>query len=740
VESHTGTASPFQLALIQRIPTHKNKWGILKNGQWVLQPIYDSIDTRFEVWKLSKEGKSTWCDTAGQLLAPFRFSNMGYLDGHFFDVRQGGKWGIYDARKDSVIIPVQYEDFDYCGGCGMASDYVLAKKNGKWGVVGFNNKTLVPFEYEHEHFRMRGDEWVMSFRRKGTFVLINMRTHKVFSSPEYQFPDEVLWGNLACLKKNRQYGLVTAEGKPVTKFEYDYITWFDDMKERRNDYACVEQHGRYGLIDTSGRIVVPIEYSGLIWAYDDSSFYMNGEDKKTLLGRDGKPLLPDYYKEISEMTVEGQQPYLFSVSQNDKYGLYNRRSNQLTPLIYDDLSAYDLPGFIVTTRDKQKGLLDLQGREVLSPQFDEIESFHSYSDIIQVRKGDHEGLYDTSGKVIFPPVYDFIFRDYADTHFLSLKVYTPEGGGLVGLGTTSGQVLVPSVYSSILELDGHFWVLQKDSTYFLFDGRTGQKDSLPYKAVSVAGEQALLLVSDGKTVKLFDPASRHVIADGYETIYGFKDHRAIAQKDGKMGAIDAQGHIVIPFIYTQLADCKGGLAVAEQDNKYGFIDSTGRLVITIDYDKPSGYSSTADYMLGEHVLLFKQDSATGELLKGLASMNGQVIAPSIYDLIWKDEQGQGFLVRRNAKFGVLAADGEGGIPAIYDDMQPTEANRFTNATSLSFPLLCYDGQSWRYVTAAGKVLPLTIKTATRTWEEDTPDYPIPRKAPVRKAKKVKTVK
>jgi hypothetical protein len=676
VEDHTYTLGNFSLVVIQNKISHKNKYRIVKDGQWVLKPLYDSIDTRFNVWKVLKNGKRTWCDTTGKLLAPLRFSDMGYLDGNFFDVRQNGKWGIYNARTDSVIIPFQYDGFDYCGGCGLRSDYVLACKNGKWGVVGLDNKIRVPFEYEHQHYRMRSDEWVLSLQRKGKQVLINTNTGKQFAEPEYEIQD--IWNNLACLIKNKKSGLVTAAGKPVTKFEYDNITWFEDVSNRMVNYACVEKNGKFGLIDTTGAIIIPVSHNGLIWAYNDSTFYVNGENAKMLLDRSGNKLLPEYYTEITALEVDDQGPYLFSVSKNDKYGLYNRRSQQLTPLIYDDISDQKLDGFIVTERDRKKGLLNLQGKEIL------------------------------------PPQYDFIFNDFADTSILKLKIDLPEGD-LEGLATTEGKVLLPPAYSYIEELcKGHNWLLQKDSSSFLFDSHTGKKDSLPFTEVYCAGHNGLLLVRDRQSYKLYDPATGRIIVDGYETISPFQGHMAIAQKQEKMGSIDGQGQTVIHFIYTQLSEFKDGLAAVQKDNdKYGFIDSAGREIIPIEYDRPDGFSGTADYMLGDEILLCKQDSATGDVLQGLARKDGKVIAPPQYDIIWKDENAPRFLVRRNGKFGVLAADGKYIVPAIYDDILTDSINKFRGVVSMTFPLLCYNGKNWTYITIAGRPLPFTAGKVTQ---------------------------
>jgi WG repeat protein len=587
------------------IVTRQQKLGVLKNGQWILNPAYDSIDTQFNVWKISKDGMTTWCDTSGQLLAPLRFYGMGYLDGHHFDVQQNGKWGIYDNRKDSVIIPFLYDEFDYCGGCGLPSDYVLAKKNGKWGVVSFRNEVLVPFEYDHQHMNMRSDEWVMSLQHDDHFTLINMQTGKIFAEPEYTFSGSNLWGDLVCLAKKGKYGLQDKYGRQIVDFMYDDISWFDDMAERKDYYASVEKNGKYGLIDTTGKIVIPIIYSGMIWAYNDSTFYMNGAHMKMLLDHHGHHLLPEYYKEISELRPEGQPPFLFTVTKNGKQGIYNRITRTLTPIVYDALSAYDITNCIVTERNKKKGLLNSQGKQILPPVFDQIDAFYDYANLIQVKTGDQEGLYDSSGNLILPPKYDFIFRDYTDTGLLHIKVYTPKGGQ-EGIATTNGKILVPPRYDDIKEITIQSFLLHKDDHYFLFDSRTGEKDSLTPKE-----------------------ASR-----------------------------EFTGISAAPF--------QKGIALSQKEKiGYGFIDSTGKEII-----------------------------------------------PPVYDLIWQEEGGNGFIVRQNGKYGVFNTEGKIIIPPIYENILTENINIYTNKTNFTFPLLCNKDNQWQYITANGSILPYQAKEIT----------------------------
>src|SRR5690606_31780598 len=129
----------------------------------ILEPVFQQIEYLSDAhWKVTKAGQQTITTPTGDVL-PY-FDEVGYLDGRYFDVKVDDKWGLYDSESQALTTPAIYDGFDYCGGCGRKPDYVYAQQNGKWGIVSFDNRTLVPFAYEHSHWNgMRSGVWVSSF-------------------------------------------------------------------------------------------------------------------------------------------------------------------------------------------------------------------------------------------------------------------------------------------------------------------------------------------------------------------------------------------------------------------------------------------------------------------------------------------------------------------------------------------------------------------------------------------------
>src|SRR5699024_10219117 len=114
--------------------------------------------------------------------------------------REGDKWGVYSKEKKELVIPIQYDKLDYCGGWGMKPDYAYALRDGKWGIVNFHNKTLVPFEYEFPgHQGMRSGNWVANLTKGDRELIINIATGKVYFETDYQ--DLKLVNGFLALKK-----------------------------------------------------------------------------------------------------------------------------------------------------------------------------------------------------------------------------------------------------------------------------------------------------------------------------------------------------------------------------------------------------------------------------------------------------------------------------------------------------------------------------------------------------------
>ncbi|WP_185937345.1 WG repeat-containing protein [Chitinophaga polysaccharea] len=395
------------------------KTGIMGNdGKWVLPAEYDTIEMKWKTYLvLRRDGKMTYADTYGKLLLPMQFEDAGILDDQHFDVKTGDKWGIYSTAENKLLIPAVYESFDYCGGCGRKGDYLFAQKNGKWGIIDFNNNIQIPFEYEHEHYFMRSDNWVMSLKKNGQDVTINLQNKKEYAAPEYTDMTIINNGSLRA-RKNGKYGLVGEDGTLIADFIYEDITDAYD-EQGYGPYLRITQNGKTGILREDGKVIIPPVYEGDVVAAGEY-FIIPVNGNYNLADSTGKKLLSKDYTAITLMDKRSAAP-LFKLKQKALYGFYNPATGKLTGPAFFDIDGTDVtaPGMelLEVSYQEMYGLFSTSGEQVLPMEYQKVEGLAP--GLAAVKKETGAGVYDIlHKKMLIPAIYYNVGISSVDTSLL----------------------------------------------------------------------------------------------------------------------------------------------------------------------------------------------------------------------------------------------------------------------------------------------------------------------------------
>lgn len=665
------------------------KMGVVNDqGNWLLQPVYDTIDLRWKTYlELHQGDKIAYADTHGKLLLPLQFQEAGILDEDHFDVKSDGKWGVFSVSQNKLLIPAIYDGFDYCGGCGAKGGYVFAQQNGQWGVVDFNNKVLVPFEYEHEHSFMRSDNWVLCFKKKGAEVVLNMGTNKEYLAPEYT-DMELIGNSLLKAKKNGHYGLINEDGTMVADFVYEEIDSQEGVAAA-GPYLTIKKNKRTGVLREDGKVIIPPSYDGDITCYADC-FIVPVNGNYNLLDTTGKKLLPKDYTEIAGMgstfSPETSEP-LFTLKQKALYGFYNPINKKIVAPAFFEIDRADseslLKGLLEVSYQGKKGLYNVAGEQVLPVLYPDYAALSAH--LIAVKQNGNIGVYDSRTKrMLLPPSFNSVDLLEDDSTLLLTTKYT-NGNYFRGLYDSKGMVVLPLVYSSIQAAGAQQYLLTSEkggkTQYSIFNTGNRQQMPLHYDYVDVVGQADRLMVT----------------------------------KTGNTGMIDTRGHIVVPVSYEKATYLKNNiirLLKKGKDNEWllGYADGTGQLIVPLEYEVDDYAKESSEDTA--YLLLSKKDE-NGDYQQGLASTRGTIVVPPVYDKVLSEKSGLGFLVQKGRKFTVLNNAGKPVSTQTFDDVVLGESIGY-GATSVvySFPLLCRDGEQYQYLEADGKLLPLKIKEIT----------------------------
>lgn len=190
------------------------------------------------------------------------YSIIGYCNGRSVQVSKEGKWGIFDLELGKEIIPCEYyEEEDIDGACYRRnykihpsflftndSDYVVVKKNGKYGVVDKNNKCVIDCKYDFIH----------PFKEGIAAVLIGFYWSFINENDEIiakGFEDVKDFSDgFAAVKKNGKWGYINAHGILVIPCRFAEANSFSD------GLAAVAFKKNYGYIDKHNKTIIPFKY------------------------------------------------------------------------------------------------------------------------------------------------------------------------------------------------------------------------------------------------------------------------------------------------------------------------------------------------------------------------------------------------------------------------------------------------------------------------------------------------
>ncbi|WP_161554566.1 WG repeat-containing protein [Sinomicrobium soli] len=669
-----------------------NKWGVLApDGSWLLHPRYNYTDEIFRKYGILPENTGNTGKAGSPDLEVFE-DHTG-LDGTRFMVMSEGKWGVYDLEKKEMTVPAIYEKMDYCWGCGLKSDYVYASMDDRWGVVSFENKVLVPFLYEHEHWGMRSDDWVQAFKRDGVPVLIYIPDAREFAG------GELMEGGFVKTLAGGKRGLSDSRGNDLLPPVYDDIrTAHDIYSQDRCPFFLLKQGDYYGIADIHGKVVQEPRYEDIRFYRDYLIFRMDG--KYGIMDIEGSDVLLPGYDDIYPFEIsraDGTRSYLFRTEDAGMYGFYNPENDVVVqPAFHKVEGAYsgyiggtgvELPGLVQVEYDGKTGLLDPEGEQVMPLQYQSWDHYDSqYPQLVVVERNGNRGLFDiVLKKEVIPAAYgDVRKQERKDLVVVSTEAY---GQGNKGLFTVEGKQLLPVAYTK-LEPVGDLGISVSRKVYgkngaeitvsglFGFDGR----EILPveYEGISTLSNEVWLLEQPGKN-QLFLPRKEKRVPLKYPVVWktGSPEVLLVSEDSLSGNLYRTSENRILPreysaYYYSRKPDTANTLPVIRDFNdglaridittgnrhKYGFINTMGEAVVPLEYELASDRVKHGMILLGK-----QDDSGTGNIKYGYADRTGKLVVPLEYDYT-----AQGDPVYRTENHLLLLKREPGGMQRLFMGM------------------------------------------------------------------------
>ena len=430
----------------------KGKWGFIdKSGKEIIPCKYDyardfsdglalvSIGCDCNEKYVPYGGKWGFIDQTGKEVIDIKYNWPSY-ECHSKDVYTfvdgvakvilNNKYGYID-KNGKEIIPTKYNQIQKFSKDGFAlvnvgGEYKYCDNfsGGKWGYIDKKGNEIIPPVYNDISVINRN---LIKVGNEDTIRYFNYNHVEVIPPGKYEGVSEFKNG-FAKVSLNNKFGFINATGKEIIRPQYE------DAHDFSQQLAAVMENGKWGYIDTTGITIFPFEF-------DAADNFSHGG---AWVGKDGEKYL-------------------------SKYGI-----------LYDG-NDYSLRNKQVINRKGKYGLIDSTGKEILSPEYDEIreEGNHTIKVVLNGReavldsanqliktictyiKNNKYGFITFEGKILSKPKYEFAEITEGELFIVALK-------GKYGLVDKTQNEIVPCQYDYIEPFHGgKSLVMSKDREFYI---------------------------------------------------------------------------------------------------------------------------------------------------------------------------------------------------------------------------------------------------------------------------------
>ncbi|MDO5760393.1 MAG: WG repeat-containing protein, partial [Bacteroidota bacterium] len=494
----------------------------------------------------------------------FKYDSIFALDSNYFAIRENNLWGI--AKDNKVIVPCKYECIDAFG-----NGVVTIIENQKAGFIDLEGNQITPPQYflQANHTTYKSPLNVFSFNSALVFdgekLLLIGKDGKSLVEKDIEILSKT--NNTVIYKKNSAYGLMDAEGKPLTEAKYLQIQPVIDGK--LYGYIGMREGMRvWGLLDEKGQLQSKAYFDELQVINKGDRFFVKAfmpSGKQALFDEDGNLLFQPFYQSI-EPTI---YPNYFDVTENTKHGIVDLDYILHVPTAYEQVQVTTLKEdtFFVAINDGVSFVLNKKN-QLLAYYEGHITGFVSYSEDEVVFVADsflNYGVMSSKKGWIIPPKYLDVLGCVNNSVIL-------KKGKKWGAMNLQGNEVVPFEYNKVkvssnrnfvvfydgkknsilLNDKGEKQVFPKVKKMFVFSNHIEYKDKKNYVRLYATGQEKtsqyldignekdnILLVKDKKGWTYVNASTLEPLTDKhFDNISSFINKRALVVKDKELLLID----------------------------------------------------------------------------------------------------------------------------------------------------------------------------------------------------------
>lgn len=307
-------------------------------------------------------------------------------------------------------------------------------------------------------------------------------------------------------------------------------------------------------------------------------------------------LLMDYYakNDYEDKAVQYLQEFTEDYPDNEKAGeWFQKLEGSFTELycMYDEMEEI-VNDTMPFKEEDQYGITDAEGRSIIEAEYQEAFPF-SEDGFALVKKASGKWIYiDEDGQTRKVPD-----QKYTSLGMLSEERVAAEKDGKCGYLDEEMEPVGKFKWSDLTAVTEGTGAGKKKGKWQLV-GKDGEaKSEEQYKDIIIdengfCSKQKRIFVKKKDSYYMIDTKGKKIGNLTFEDARAFTENGyAAVCKNGKWGFVNAEGELVIDYVYEDACSFQNGYAAVCQDKRWGYINEEGSQVIKPQFLKATKFSS-----------------------------------------------------------------------------------------------------------------------------------------------------
>lgn len=512
----------------------------------------------------------------------YQIEKISQIDYHI--INKEDRYGVIDRQGNIIVepiydivqIPNPSKDVFVC-----MYDYSIEEKEYKVKVFNKESEQIYKeyaniqgIQTETTYDGIPYEKSVLKYKANGKYGLLSI-DGKEITKPVYEQISAITYKEgMLLVKQGEQSGVINMNGKQVIPVEYESIT-ADNYYNKDSLYQKAgfivskknEDGYRYGYIDYKGKKIIDTQYTEIervVNSKDDKNIYLVAlKDGQAGLLKNKKVLLNYEYEDISYNAYND----VFVLQRNGKQGIADKQGKIKIPTEYESILFGGI--YINATKDEKLSILDLEGNKIENQDILAKIPTEDGKNFIVCDQNEVYKIVNDKGEVIIDKKYSNI-EELENNYFV---VSHANNSGVIDL---TGKSLVDLKYNSIFQIEGtevYQANISKTGTITLLNSDMEVLETMDNAEIAVEGNYIKLY--SNTQMKYFDLTGKEVSSkEVYPT------HKLYAKKiNDTWGFVDKEGNVKVQNEYDMVTEFNEyGFAGIKKDGKWGSINEEGKVV------------------------------------------------------------------------------------------------------------------------------------------------------------------